>query len=365
MNDISITKILPDDLFEFFNSEMFENLTNIPISVNRIQSYLNNPHKNINLPVLYLIYNNNEVIAYRSVLQDELNYENSTKSTFAWLSGTWTHPEHRRKGYSKIILNEILNDYNHQVIVTNYGKEAKQLLINQKEFTTFYLLKGHRLYFKLNLSEILPPKSVLFRRTKPIWLLIDKLFNPFIDVVSQFSKKVNSKLIPIKWDLETIQFIENSQMLFKRNCIDIQWIISFPWLYQRNEKSTLDQRYHFSTACKVFENNIFEYRNHHNIVLGFLFYTVRDQTLKIHYAITDQKIVYEEFAKHIKNEILDKKISTLILTNPELSTFLKKQKKPIYSKKWNKGYISTIKFKENMKSSKFDLNLGDGDSIFI
>src|SRR5690554_2012159 len=166
----TIKKFKPSELENFYHSDEFRSFQHIPISWNRILSYKNNPRRDDNKAVLYILISNNQVLAYRTVLQDQFSVEHK----FVWLSGTWTHPEYRFRGYSKTLLNEILKDYEQKVIVTNYGEEARLLFTKQENLNSFYNLKGKRFYYRLNLKEILPPKSPKLNKLKPFFKLIDK-----------------------------------------------------------------------------------------------------------------------------------------------------------------------------------------------
>ena len=106
---MEIKKIKLSGLEEFIKGEQFRLLKDKPISSFRQLSQVHNPHGQKNDIVLYLGFIEEKLVAYRSVFGDYI-FKSEKKTRFAWCSGNWVHPDHRRKGLSKLLLYEALKD---------------------------------------------------------------------------------------------------------------------------------------------------------------------------------------------------------------------------------------------------------------
>lgn len=135
---LKIRKIKCSKLNEFYKKEKYSLIH--PISLKRILSYQNNPKRNDQLAVLYLGYIDNELITYRTVLQGEFHSNIGKSISCIWLSGSWTHPDHRKKD-----------------IYSNYGNDSFSLFSKRADL----------LNYQFSLAEILPPKSRFFAKIVP------------------------------------------------------------------------------------------------------------------------------------------------------------------------------------------------------
>lgn len=153
---ISIQKISLEKLGDFIHSTDFKKLRNKPISKIRAVSYINNPRANKNDIVLYMVFNLDELIAYRTIFSDYFTNEDNNKVFFGWLSGNWVHTKHRRKGLSTLLFNEVLKDWNHKLMYTNYAEASKLVYDKTQKFNLLLDLKGARYYTRFCLGDILP-----------------------------------------------------------------------------------------------------------------------------------------------------------------------------------------------------------------
>ena len=362
--ELRIQKIYVNELLNFWESEEFINFKHFPISLKRIKSYRSNPNSNKNLPVIYLGFLNEELVVYRSLLQDRLRQPDTE---IAWLSGVWTHPRYRRKGFANFLLDEVFKDYSGNIFSTNLGASSFNLVINYKDFTLFKESNGHRFYYRFSLSEILPPKSKFFLKLKPFLKITDVCANFFLDLRLLFVKKShNPNLENAVFDAELEEFISrhNQNSLFRRNVEEFKWILDFPWVEQRNEDEEHDKKYHFTTSAKRFYQKALIYKANGKIK-GFLFYSVKNEILKIHYIFTNSELELEEFVVYILNLIRKEKVSYMMLTDERFIQKVKNKGGVIYSKVWKKGFFAGKKLLEDFPGlMEKDIYMGDGDTVF-
>ncbi len=361
--DIQIKKIRLSELQEFVNSDEFSEIQNSPISRNRVKSYLFNPNSDSKEFILYMGFYNKNLVVYRTLLQDKIKNE---IDVVVWLSGVWVHPDFRRKGLASRLLDEVYKDYKGRIFSTNLGINSLKLLKTNPQFELINSLEGHRFYYRLSLSEILPPKSDLYLKLKPLFKLTDRIGNIILDQRFLFQKKkINLNITEAEFNEELRDFISkhNQNSLFKRNIEEFKWTLNYPWVKQQVEERE-DKNYHFTTSAGRFQQNAKIYKLEDKIT-GFLFYTVKNEVLKIHYLFVDSDLELDEFASFILDLIRQTKISYVILTEENLIRKLKRRKGFLFSKIWKKGFFVGKKLLEDHPEiSKQEIYMGDGDSIF-
>lgn len=92
-----LKKISLHELEAFLQSAIYENAEVIPISKSRVQSYVNILRAAKDDFALYLLLDAQKIIGFRTLFADSAN-SLGKKIQFDWLSGSWVHPEHCRKG---------------------------------------------------------------------------------------------------------------------------------------------------------------------------------------------------------------------------------------------------------------------------
>lgn len=366
MIGLEIFKKYLGELNEFIDSDEFKNSEHVPISVNRVKSFINNPKGTETKPILYLGYSGDKLIVYRTVLQDGLSHDGKSVE-IAWLSGVWTHPSFRRKGLANTLLNEVYQDYEGKLIVTNFGVDSGKLFEKNPLFKEFKRLPGHRFYFRLSLSEILPPKSRFFKKIKFILTLIDKIANPFLELRYIFKKKYRNSFISTSiFDDELQEYLahQSGKSLFKRRNEDFKWIVDYPWILQKTDDNEHDKKYHFTTTAKRFYTKTFTFKEN-GMISGFLLFTVKNDAMKIHYLYADSNLVFSAWSEFILDFILREKIGYLLTVNRELINILKNKDGFLFSKQWDKRFFCGKELLEkHPEVCNLNLEMGDGDSIF-
>lgn len=366
MNDnIKIQRVRLSELQSFYEREKNKDI--LPISFQRVQSYIHNPRANHNLPVLYVGYIDDKIVSYRSVFQDSFENNEGKKISIVWISGSWTHPDFRKKGYSRIILDEVSRDYQQHIFISNYGNLSFSLYSKREDLINFRFLNGYRFYYRFSLAEILSARNKFFAKTKFILSSMDVLGNIFIDCKKLFHKNkyaLNVELATFNDELN--EFITKHQYnsLFKRNTKEFQWVFDFPWVEQADNDNEIDRRYHFTTSAKRFVKKAVTIRKN-NQIHGFLLYSIKDQIMNIHYIFCESEIERKEFSNYIYTILQKEKTSTLILTDEKLIELMKKHKGYIYSKHWAKGYFVGKNLLNNYPEiNSKEIYMGDGDTIF-
>ncbi len=140
-----IKKIRVDELESFVSSETFKRLSIVPITTLRARSYAANPLAQPGDIVLYLGFIDNQLVAFRSIFAGVINAGNS-KIRFGWCSGAWVHPDLRRQGFSMLLLNEALADWNGKLMLTNYSPQTEKLFLKSGKFKVIHRFQGFRGY---------------------------------------------------------------------------------------------------------------------------------------------------------------------------------------------------------------------------
>ncbi len=153
---MTIKKIRVKELLEFCNSKMYADFVVKPISPLRALSYVNNPRSNPDNYVLYMLFNNNNIIAFRTVLPDYIN-----GVMFAWLSGVWVDNTHRGMKLSMSLFDEIFVDYNGKLAFTNYTGISEYNLLSTKKFAVVKNRTGKHFYFYPDFKKDFPHHKVL------------------------------------------------------------------------------------------------------------------------------------------------------------------------------------------------------------
>jgi GNAT superfamily N-acetyltransferase len=366
---ISIQKIALEELEEFYNSKDFIKLKNKPISSARVQSYMHNPRANKKDIVLYLAFLKKELVGYRSIWGDTF-YTGAQKVSFGWLSGSWVHPEYRRKGISTVLFKQVLIDWKDKLMFTNYAENSKLLYDKTDEFSFLAGLEGKRFYIRFCLADILPKKKNIFKIFKIVWMLLDWVFNLFLDAMLTFkaSQYENSVHVNVNepWNTAHIEFTDSfvHKNLFQRGGIEFNWVQKYPWVLIDEEAKAESKSYYFSCFSKQFESNRYSMYSKENILIGFLLINIRDGHMKIPYAY-----FYEENSKEvaalIANKCLKNKLKTVIIYNETLNKEIQNQLSFLAKKQFTQKYFMTNDLKKHFKSSpEVAIQSGDGDVVF-
>lgn len=366
---IFIKKISLEELEFFMNSNEFKNLKNKPISKARANSYLANPRANKKDTILFMAYNLEELVGYRTIWADTFFIENK-KETFGWLSGSWVHPKYRRRGVSTLIFNEVLKEWKSKLMYTNYAETSKLLYDKTEQFNFLHGLNGVKYYMRFSLADILPKKRRIFQSTKLFWKFFDLLLNLFFDIRYFFinSKKETGFYVKknAPWNAEVLLYINSfiKHNLFQRGEKEFNWIQKYPWILS-DKRTKLDSKsYYFSLYAKQFESNIYTIYTTENKLIGFLLITIRDGHLKIPYAYFSKEST-KEICNFLVNRCVKMRVKTIIIYNKHLEIQLNNKLSFIKKKAFTQKYFITKSLLNSMgESMNFQIQTGDGDVVF-
>ncbi|MBE9467146.1 MAG: GNAT family N-acetyltransferase [Bacteroidetes bacterium] len=367
---LTIKKYTISELIEFVSSEEYDKLENIPISKHRALSYSKNPRINSNDNVMYLAYDNDELVGYRTILPDYF-YQDNTKNKIGWLSGSWVKPDRRRTGISTKLFKTVYKEWIGNLAYTNYAPVAKALFDKTSKFIKFKSIEGIRAYNRFCFADLLPPKSKFFFKIKSVLRFFDFILNLFCDIriiiLNNFLsiKNINFEYVTFIDD-EINEFIKNKseKEICRRSQNELNWIIKYPWIIEHAKKDDDNKRYHFSSTSKLFNNyNIKIYDNNKKLT-AYLMLTVRDNRMSVPYCYYDNNI--NDIIKIIYKLMLKKHLSILTVYNNDIVEYLRNHSTPfLFKKKLFRNYFITkglnSKFPENQLINFQD---GDGDCAF-
>lgn len=359
---LTVEKIRLNELEAFTKSPRYQRFEYVPVSTNRVHSYLHNPHALPGDLVLYLGFIEDQLVAFRSLFAD-VAYSDNKSIRFGWCSGNWVHPDYRRKGFSELLLKEAYSDWNQKLMFTNYAPNSELLYLKTGWFKPVHHFEGVRAYlFPKTRKLISDSNRNLFTRT--FYSLID--FG--IQIISGIRLMVFKKLSAGKYSFEIIGqpdeaccafLVQNPpEHVFHRYEKELKWIFSYPWITNSGEEEI--QKYPFTQFSKEFQYQTVKIYSE-NKPEGFCIFSVREKHLKTLYFACDDR-VYSELANFLKHYSKKHKIEVVSIYKKELATQLLQRKFPFLRvKKYGQKIYSTFELPENQKPVFQD---GDGDVIF-
>ena len=366
---ITLKKITLEELEEFVFSDFFKKLRNKPISKPRAISYINNPRANKKDYIVFMAFKEEELVGYRTILPDHF-FIGSQKKSFGWLSGNWVDLNFRRKGISTLLFNEVLKEWNHRLLFTNFSKASELLYYKTKQFDLLKELKGSKYYLRFCLADILPHKKAIFKFTKVFLYLFDVVFNILFDVRFVFLKSSKTNNLIFKkdevWNESIYNFTKNDveDNFFKRGKKEMNWIKNFPWILSTENQKKEFKNYHFSSYAKEFNFNSYSIYNKENVLIGLLLITIKNKHMKIPYIYFNDENV-REIANFISSHSIKYNIKTLELYNESLEKELNTILSFLSRKDFTQKYFITKNLKNSVKGLKnIKIQSGDGDSVF-
>ncbi len=352
-----LKKIRLKELGEFQKSELFRSFEIKPISSFRAQSYLNNPHAEPDDVVLYLLHEENKLIAFRTLFAGRLM--NHSKR-FAWLSGNWVHPDDRRQGYSQQLLDEALKDWDERLMFTNYAPASLQLYLKTEQFQSVYLDSGTRFYFYFRTRKVLAARYPKFAFLLPVLDFFIQLAAGFTHLlfhpmrIRHFSMKESN--MPDEASLEIAEAKKDSY-LFARGRRELEWVFNHPWLSAADDQFALSYPFaSFSRQFKYRSIKIF----HKEKLVGFIIVLLRDG----HMRTVHLQLPYDRMriaARFLIRVAAKNKVETLTVLNPKLAKEVEKRPNPfLFHKKIEHGIYSSFPVSAAMRK----IQDGEGDFIF-
>lgn len=357
---LEIKKIRLNELEDFVSSKAFHELEYIPISPLRAKSYLANPHALPNDIVLYLGFIENKLVAFRSLLPDVVN-SGDKQIRFAWCSGSWVHPNFRRKGFSQLLLKEAYADWSKKLMFTNYAPNSENLYLKTGWFKPIHQFKGVRAYlFPKTIKLVASANSNVF--SKIFFSFVDWIISIYSSIRLWFFNEDPISAVSFKSrdfpDEQCYQLINTTRTPFSRNEKELKWTFDNPWISLK--KSELDKKYPFSSFSNSFSYKTVKAFSKNDFV-GFFLFSIRDGHLKTLYWNLPNGFE-EEIANYLKLFCKKNKIEMATIYKKELAEVLFKRKFPfLRAKKYGQKIYSTFEIEKN---SYLNFQDGVGDVIF-
>lgn len=364
-----LKKIRLGELEAFANSSDYKQSDVIPISSNRIKSYVSNPRADKNDVVLYLLFDGPKLIAFRTLFADNLILEGQ-KIKFAWLSGSWVRSEYRRMGLASQLLDELFSDWDGNIIFTNYAPNSKALYDKSKKFEPLTEKQGVRYYFRFHNAALLKNRNAVFERLH----FSIKLFDTSMNLLFLGYYIIQKRRFK-NWPHEVESSIENNsdEVLnymaanpasdFNRGETEFRWILNHPWVTQTNNDL---QWYPFSSYATHFYYKTLLIRNHNGHINGLALLKVRNGAVTIPYfhaapeSNTRLGRAIVVFCHKINANSFTLYQTTVVETIEKMFGVA------IYKKYMKQKYFIATKLKSRWHIGNKQINVqdGDGDCIF-
>lgn len=291
-------------LEKFISTGDFQKYDFLPITAYRAKSHIENPKADENQTLLILAFDEEELAGYLGCFPDNFMVEGK-KFNYAWLSTLFISNKFRGKRIAQSLLNKAFEEYQGEIAITEFTKEAESLYNKIGLFQYIQPKNGKRYYFKTDFENIIPSKKPNTQSLQPIFKIGDSIANSLISVKNCFIKKPNFKFEIInKIDAESSAFL--AQFESNRNAEEINWIIENPWVL---DGKTKDENYLFSSYSKEFKYfwiKIFD-KNNKLVICALLL--LRDGHLKIPYLFSNSDL--QQFVDFFSYFVVKYKVITL------------------------------------------------------
>lgn len=363
-----LKKIRLHELEAFTDSPIYRNADLIPISKNRVQSYVNNPRADKDDFVLYLMLDEQKIVGFRTLFADVISILGK-EVKFAWLSGSWVHPDHRRKGISSQLFHELFADWKGQILYTNYAPNSKALYDKSEKFDLLIQKKGIRFYLRAHFAMLLKERHKLFSNfnfiIKGVDLLINGVLSPWYFIINHQGRKLFQRGISQEnVSTDVFEFMaQHPASSFNRGQKEYTWIMDYPWVTTEN-KDKAD--YPFSSFAKSFYYQVIKQTNDQGRILGLALLKIRDGIVTVPYYFNQADADFV-MAKAILGYCYSIRAKSLTSYHKALvEVFAEKSHKVLFKKMMLQKYFVSKEFEEQHQNEKWEIEVldGDGDCIF-
>lgn len=362
---ITISKLTVKELSIFINDTSLADRNILPISRQRAMSFMSNPRAVSSDVVMYLAYKFDELIGYRTVLPD-IAYIDGVPLKVAWLSGSWVHPDYRRKGISLELLDAINKDWDQRVLTSNFAPYAKKVYDKTHNFTAITQSIGARFYLKTSLLKTYN----CGKHDNILKFGLEKLINffnptPLLRSFISIPKNVELEYFTRPDDELSSMFEESTNStLTGRSRIEWNWILRFPWMQPAPLGDRVAPKYFFASAPLAFSQYIIKvYKNKE--LIGMLHIQHSHTRLTVPYSYFEPENA-EVIARIVLLHAKKLKTTFIALYNQQLINELYKYRMYFIGiTKRKREYLATNYLAEKLKGSNIRFSDGDGDCAFI
>ncbi|MCX6252005.1 MAG: GNAT family N-acetyltransferase [Bacteroidetes bacterium] len=363
---MEIRSYTKDTIGELLLSPGFTWWKNIPITKHRALSQIHNPRISSTDKILFVAFDGDEVAGYLGVLGD-LIFMDDMPLRVGWLSCFYVDPVYRGKHIAMELFSQVMEAWDNTIFITNMAPETIGFYNKTGLFHEPVFKQGIRGFLRFNLAEILPPKRNIFKRCIPLLKVIDAVLNIGNSLRLLFyTRYTQSENVRIEYlreiTPETEKFVlrMNKNEWIKRGKAEWEWIVSYPWLLQAQEKDPESKRYFFSSVARRFFYRCVQLYDGKNNIIAFILLSVRNEHLTVPYYYCDRGY-HPEVAKFLINTMRDENISMITVFHTDLSETLRTMNTPfIVKRSIQRPYL----FPKGIDISDLNFQDGDGDSVF-
>jgi GNAT superfamily N-acetyltransferase len=353
------------NILEFVNSDQFSRLKSIPITRHRASSYAHNPRSDSSDKILFVAFENEEIIGYLGALPEKIFYQEEWRR-MTWLSCFWIDPQFRGKNISKQLFDMAMKEWDKTAMITNMKPGTLKIYERTGYFQDPVTRIGIRGYLRFNLSEILPPKGGVFAKIKPVFQAIDFVFNIFnaIRLVFYPGYKIDNDIhyeYVEEISPEAGELIDkcNQSYLIRRGKQELEWVKNYPWVLEQEENAD-NRRYYFSSVSKRFFYQQVEFHDENGNVVAYLMLSIRNNHLTVPYVFYS-KGIESTLVRFLFNTMLDFQLNILTVFHPKLSNAIRTRKSPfLFKKKILRPYF----IPKTLDLPDLAFQDGDGDCVF-
>ena len=353
------------ELTSFIKSDLYKNSKNVPITKQRALSQAKNPRASSNDVALIIAVDKTEqIVGFIGALPEKFADNPSLK--IAWNSCWWIDMING-KGTAMPLFIRFLKNWNNQVMFRDLTPKTDAILSRFNQFEKVKKLNGYRYFLRLNSAEILCKKNKNWCYFKPVFHLLDSVFNFGVSLKNRRFLKQKNNSVTVKKidkiDSEAEIFIKNKQQkeIFKRGKKELNWILENPWIVKKSKVKS-NQFYYFSDSAKKFENSVFKLYDKQNTLLAVLFLTNNNGLVKMPYSYFDTENI-PKILTFLFSYLVEIKATSILLFNPLLNQAIQKTKNPFWHvKKDEKDFVVAKKLKKYLPK---DFHFQDGESDFV
>ncbi len=342
-------------LAEFISSGDFKKYDFLPITEHRAKSHIENLKADEDQTLLILAFDDDELAGYLGCFPDNFMIEGK-KFNYAWLSTLFISNKFRGKRIAQSLLNKAFEEYNGEIAITEFTKEAENLYNKIGLFQYIQPKNGKRYYFQTDFANIIPTKKPNTQSLKPVFSIADSVTNSLISVKNCFIKKPDFKFEILNTiDPESTTFL--NQFESNRNASEINWLIENPWVLEDKIK---DEKYLFSSYSKEFKYFWIKIYDNNNQLAICSLLLLRDGHLKIPYLFSNSDL--QQFVDFLSYFIVKNKVITLTNYQNNLNQKIESAKNfpKIHERAIERRYMFHKELIQKLPKN-FNPNFQDGD----
>jgi GNAT superfamily N-acetyltransferase len=359
-----IEKYNASRLKDFIESDQYQTMPVIPVSPPRALSWLKNPRMEPEDILMYLLFDGEDLAAYRCILPDR-----HADIRFGWLSGNWVDPLRRRQGLASRLFDEAFQDWGHQLMYTNYAPESKAVYDKTGRFALYREKEGARYYQRAVSSTLLGDRNAFFRAARPIFRMADGIINAWQDFrISTVREKTKPDYLhaePVRSvDPASRELMERHQRLGfgLRDQEAFEWITTYPWLEEGDEK---DERYFFTWMVPRYQNSCLKVWDKAGKLTGFLMLAMVGDKMTLPYVCLEKE-ASACVVKILDHYLTAEKISYITTYNPEVMGLMENTRTPLLGRRrfYQRFYVTRELIRQLPDANKIYFQDGDGDVVF-